>query len=188
MKKNAKIIITNSTRNQMADEFVERMVIKAIFSDAQIDMSGGIDDDFSGEIAPEDFISDINGKGEGNKTTVAVIGELEEVDGTVNIRYMESEITNMDGAETVVSFSDHDEVSMVRTGSVRTALCFNKALERRVCWYNDSLFPVDVSVITEYFKNTVTFEKGGIIDVVYTVEMKGVPMENSHFSVQVKPL
>ena len=94
----------------------------------------------------------------------------------------------MAGAETLISFSDPAEVTMVRTGSVNTALCFNQRLERRICWYNDSIFPVDVSIITEKFKNTITAEKGGVLDVVYSVEMKGLPMENSHFILQVKPI
>ena len=184
MKKNARIIITNSAYDQASDDFVEKMLIKAIFSDAKMD--GAIDGVFSEEMDCDEFFSEVDAKGRSGRTTVSVIGEIEESDGVVNIRYPETEITNMAGAETLISFSDPDEVTMVRTGSVRTALCFNRALERRVCWYNESVFPVDVSVITERFKNTLNIEKGGILDVIYSVEMKGLPMENSHFTVQVK--
>ena len=190
MKKRARIIISNSVGNQAADAFVERMLIKAIFSDAQV---AEVDD-----AMPFDELSDggavggfpemeMNGRGSG-MTTVSIIGEIEDADGVINIRYMETEITDMAGATTLVSFSEPGEVTMVRTGSVNTALCFNSRLERRICWYNDSIFPVDVSVITERFKNTITAEKGGVLDVVYTVEMKGLPMENSHFILQVKPI
>ena len=189
MKKKARIIISSSVGNQASDAFIERMLIKAIFSDTQVaDIDGAPIDEFSGDFGDIFPNGDMNGKGGHGRTVVHVIGELEEVNGTVNIRYMETEITDMAGAETLISFSDPDEVTMVRTGSVNTALCFNKALERRICWYNETLFPVDVSVITERFKNTVDFERGGTIDVVYSVEMKGLPMETTHFTVQVKPL
>lgn len=183
MVKNARIIISNSSQAQASDGFVERMLLKAIFSDAQVD---GLVEDIVEQIDGEELFSGGEMNVSGNGTTVSVIGEIEEKDGNVCVRYPETEITNMAGSETLISFSDPDEVTMVRTGSVRTALCFNRALERRVCWYNDGFFPVDVSVITERFKNTLSIEKGGALDVVYSVEMKGMPMETSHFTVQVK--
>lgn len=189
MKKRARIIISNSVGSQASDAFIERMLIKAIFSDTKVtEIDGASVDDFSDEFDFDGGFSDMNGRGGRGRTVVHVIGELEEDNGTVNVRYVESEITDMAGAETLISFSDPDEVTMVRTGSVNTALCFNRALERRICWYNETLFPVDVSVITEKFKNTIDGERGGILDVVYSVEMKGLPMETSHFTVQVKPL
>ena len=191
MKKKAIIIISSSVGAHAGDAFVERMLLKAIFSDSDgAEIDGTPIDDFSDELDYGDVFSnpDMNGKVESGRTVVHVLGELEEVNGTVNVSYMESEITDMAGAMTVISFSDPGEVTMVRTGGVNTALCFNKALERRICWYNESLFPVDVSVITERFKNTIDSERGGVLDVVYSVEMKGLPMETSHFTLQVKPL
>ena len=190
MKKRARIIISNSVGNQAADAFVEKMLIKAIFSDAQVPEVDSMPyDDFADGMGASGFPEmDLNGKGGSPMTTVSVIGEIEEEGDVINIRYMETEITDMAGATTQVSFSDPGEVTMVRTGSVNTALCFNQRLERRICWYNDSIFPVDVSIITEKFKNTITAEKGGVLDVVYSVEMKGLPMENSHFILQVKPI
>lgn len=187
MKKRARIIISNYVGDQASDALVERMLLKAIFSDTGVteldgDVSdGSIGDDFYGDYPPVE-------KGSG-KTVVSVIGELEETEnGTVNVRYTETEITDMAGAETLISFSDSDEVTMVRTGSANTALCFNADLGRRICWYNESLFPIDVSVITERFKNTIDGRRGGVLDVVYSVEMKGLTMETSRLTVQVKPL
>ena len=189
MKKKARIIISNSTGDQLSDALVEQMLIRTIFSDGGVTPLDGIDVD---DIAEYDnmlgALENRNNSEDRSKTVVSVIGELEEQDGVVNIRYMESELTDMAGVETLISFSDPDEVTMVRTGMVSTALCFNKALERRVCWYNEIMFPIDISVITDRFKNTVSGTRGGVLDVVYSVEMKGLPMETSHLTVQVKPL
>lgn len=203
MKKSVRIIISNSTGN-------ERMLINALFSNQISDglHRDALEEAVLDEILPEDFDSVIGG----GKTVVSVIGEMEaKEDGTVNIRYLESEITNMAGVETLISFSDPDEVTFIRTAkpeieellsrlisapkvtvisdsSVRTVLCFNKALERRFCWYNNVNFSTDVSVVTEKFSNTIDGERGGKLDVLYRVEMSAVTTEVSHLTVQVIPL
>ena len=190
MKKKARIIISTSTGEQAPDTFIDQMLIKAILADSNpAEFEALTADEFANEYGYDMAIPEeaLKPRGDG-KTVVSVIGELEEDNGTVNIRYMESEITNMMGTETVISFSDPDEVTMVRTGGVSTALCFNRDLQRRICWYNETLFPIDISVITERFKNTVDGTKGGTLDVLYSVEMKGLTMERSHFTLQVKPL
>lgn len=186
------------------------MLINALFSNQISDglHRDALEEAVLDEILPEDFDSVIGG----GKTVVSVIGEMEaKEDGTVNIRYLESEITNMAGVETLISFSDPDEVTFIRTAkpeieellsrlisapkvtvisdsSVRTVLCFNKALERRFCWYNNVNFSTDVSVVTEKFSNTIDGERGGKLDVLYRVEMSAVTTEVSHLTVQVIPL
>lgn len=186
------------------------MLINALFSNQISDglHRAALEEAVLDEILPEDFDSVIGG----GKTVVSVIGEMEaKEDGTVNIRYLESEITNMAGVETLISFSDPDEVTFIRTAkpeieellsrlisspkvtvisdsSVRTVLCFNKALERRFCWYNNVNFSTDVSVVTEKFSNTIDGERGGKLDVLYRVEMSAVTTEVSHLTVQVIPL
>lgn len=190
MKKRARIIISTSTGDQAPDTFIDQMLIKAIMADsAPAEFDALTAEEFSNEYGYDIMLpEDASGMKNNGKTVVSVLGELEEENGTVNIRYMESEITNMMGTETVISFSDPDEVTMVRTGGVSTALCFNRDLQRRICWYNETLFPIDISVITERFKNTIDGEKGGTLDVLYSVEMKGLTMERSHFTLQVKPM
>ena len=76
---------------------------------------------------------------------------------------------------------------MVRTGAAQTTLQFDGGCGRRICSYN-SIVPFEISVVTERIKNSVTLEKGGVLDVVYCVEMKGMPLERCHLTVNIKPL
>jgi len=189
MKKRARIIITTSCIGQPSDDVMERVLLNALFSEIGASESEFADSDIYEEVDMTELRRNTEKSiAESGRTVVSVIGEISEENGETVIRYRESDITHMAGAETRICFSESDEVTMVRTGSVSTALSFNGALERRFCWYNEAFFPVDISVITEQFKNTVTVSRGGTLDVIYCIEMNGIHMETSRLTVQVKPL
>lgn len=119
--------------------------------------------------------------------TLSFIGNLTVRDGVLSIMYTESDFNSRGSAETVISFEDPDLVTMSRSGAWQTELIFSADCERRLCDYPAPM-PLEVSVSTESFKNTVTYEKGGVIDVIYHIEMKGVPVESCHITVNVKVL
>ncbi len=109
---------------------------------------------------------------------------------TVKISYDENELVGMQGAHTVLAFNEDEPtmVSMLRSGSITTALTFNSVDTRQLCVYNAGQIPFEVAVCTDALSNTVTYKTGGEIHAEYTIEIKGVPVEYNRLSVIVANL
>ena len=104
----------------------------------------------------------------------------------VCIRYKESELTGMEGSTTSVSFqkSDPGVISMLRDGSVKTALIFERG-QRHLCVYQTQIMPFEVGVYTKKVHNGI--EKDGILQMDYTVEIRGAQAERTKFEMRVLP-
>ena len=193
MKKKVLIRITSVESAPVTDMLMESLLLRAVMNDGG---EGEIDDGYDNDGAYGDdcgFGAEglmlPEGMRGGERTTVSAIGEMEEVDGNIILRYSESELTGMAGAETVISFCDPDEVTMVRYGSVNTALCFCASLERRICCYGGPIVNTGVSVITDKFNNTLNIVNGGRLEVVYRVVISGVPVEErTKLLIKVEPI
>lgn len=108
-------------------------------------------------------------------------------DGTrVCISYKESELTGMEGATTSVSFfkSEPGLITMLRDGSVKTALIFEEG-QRHLCIYQTQIMPFEVGVYTKKVHNGI--EKDGILEMNYTVELRGAQAEQTKFQMRVLP-
>ncbi|MBQ8356605.1 MAG: DUF1934 domain-containing protein [Clostridia bacterium] len=108
-------------------------------------------------------------------------------DGTrVCIRYKESELTGMEGSTTSVSFqkSDPGVISMLRDGAVKTALIFEQH-QRHLCVYQTQIMPFEVGVYTKKVHNGI--EKDGILQMNYTVEIRGAQAEYTKFQMKILP-
>lgn len=130
---------------------------------------------FTGE-APDPEILEINSVG---KLTVED-GE----GGRTEIRYDETEVTGMSGATTSVSFVNNTPgiVSMIREGSVSTALVFEKG-KRHHCIYNTPIMPFEVCVHTLQVDNRLM--EDGTLDLDYIVEIRGAQAERTQFHLQL---
>lgn len=115
-------------------------------------------------------------------------------DGLVNddgelftVSYDETELTGMEGARTVVSFSKTNRglVSVTREGSFSTALVFEEG-KRHICAYDTPYMPIEVCVVTRSLSNTVC-EKGGQLSIDYSVETGGMKNERTSLSIKVCP-
>lgn len=115
------------------------------------------------------------------------IGKMSMNNDVLRITYSESELTGHSGSRVIYSFDDPNEVAMVRLGGAKTAMAFNGNGERRLCNYGYFL-PFEVSVITHKLKNTINFEQGGTLKVLYTLEMRGIPLEKCRLTLTVKPI
>lgn len=197
-KKQVNIIISTNSETHVGDGALEHIILGSSLAMPEL-----LDDDIDGELVPvpapseddEDELFSEPPKGgagvgapDNGRMVVSVLGELSCDGGVTCLRYSESELTNMGNSVTFLSFREPGEITMVREGNARTTLCFNDKKQRRICCYNNSFFPVEVAVITERFKNELTFERGGRIDVKYTVELKGIPVENTRIRISVKPI
>ena len=105
----------------------------------------------------------------------------------VCIRYKESELSGMEGSVTSVSFrkSEPALISMLRDGSVKTALVFEPAA-RHLCVYQTQIMPFEVCIYTRSVKNRI--EENGTLEMDYTVELRGARAEHTAFSMRVLPI
>ena len=103
----------------------------------------------------------------------------------VEIVYEESEITGMEGSRTSVVFdkSNSGLVSMLRDGSVSTALVFEKG-KRHHCVYNTPIMPFEICVRTLRVENNVLDE--GRLKLDYIIEIRGAKAERTKFELEIK--
>lgn len=104
----------------------------------------------------------------------------------VCIRYKESELTGMEGSTTSVSFQKNDPglITMLRDGAVKTALIFERG-QRHLCVYQTQIMPFEVGVYTKKVHNGI--EKEGVLEMDYTVEIRGAQAERTRFQMRVLP-
>ena len=106
-------------------------------------------------------------------------------DGTrVAISYDESELSGLEGSRTTISFQKDTPVaiSMLRTGSVKTALLF-EAGKRHECIYQTPYAPFEVRVQTNRVQNAV--ETAGALELDYIVEIKGAEAEHTRMKIVI---
>ncbi len=108
-------------------------------------------------------------------------------DGTrVSIGYTEGEHSGMEGAKTTITYQKNEPtlVTMMRTGTVKTALVFEKG-RRHQCVYQTPIMPFEVAVHTAEVKNAIEGEGTLVLD--YTVELKGAVAEHTHMVLTLLP-
>lgn len=117
-------------------------------------------------------------------------GVMTKTLGDIKISFDESQIVGVSGAKTEFSFNERkrDSLTMIRTGSMTTALVFDSNERRNMCIYDVGPFPFEIMIHTDTLTNTVTFTGGGKIYAEYTLEIKGVQAENSSITLKVEPL
>ena len=114
------------------------------------------------------------------------VGSYSECEGRVELSYDETEVTGMEGSRTAVSFAkeNSDIVSMIREGAVSTVLVFEEG-KRHHCIYNTPIMPFEVCVYTRTVRNAIEGE--GILEMDYTVELRGAQAERTKFLMRVLP-
>lgn len=192
MELNDTMELDNDDVSQESELCTEEDLIEAVqeFLDNALNGADNNSEEYPQLIQPEEAREEDAGWGErdnGGPVKLSTIGKLSVSNGGIRISYNESELTNASGSKTLIYFDDPDEVTMVRSGSTQTNLAFNGKRERRMCNYN-AIMPFEIAVITEKFKNTVTYGQGGVIDVSYYVELRGMCLEKCRMKVTVKPI
>ena len=105
-------------------------------------------------------------------------------DERVEISYAETELTGMEGSDTVISYGINkgEIVSMIRTGAVSTTLVFEKG-KRHHCVYKTPFMPFEVCIRTIDVKNELS--AGGELIIDYIVEIRGARAERTKFSMKI---
>lgn len=122
-----------------------------------------------------------------NRIDVVTEGLIRRRDGRIELEYFETELTGMAGACTCISFEEqHPEiVTMIRTGSVATALVFEEG-KRHVCAYNTEEAAFEICVNTSRVDNRMT-ERGGEILLDYCIEFRGASTEHTFIQIKAAP-
>ena len=134
----------------------------------------------------ENKMPPLTASGEWEHSEMSVEGRYHDDGVRVSISYDESAVTGMEGSRATIAFqkSEPDVISMLRTGSVKTALFF-EAGRRHECVYQTPLAPFDVCVQTNTVKNAI--EAMGTLDLDYIVEIKGADAEHTKMRVVISP-
>ena len=122
-----------------------------------------------------------------NRIDVTTEGLIRRRDGRIEIEYFETELTGMAGACTCISFDEQNPelVTMIRTGSVATALVFEEG-KRHVCAYNTEEAAFEICVNTSRVDNRMT-ERGGEILLDYCIEFRGASTEHTFIQIKAAP-
>jgi uncharacterized beta-barrel protein YwiB (DUF1934 family) len=108
-------------------------------------------------------------------------------DGTrVSISWQETESSGLEGSTASVSYqkSDPAVITMLRTGTVKTALVFERGC-RHHCIYRTPVMPFEVAVMANEVQNDI--EKSGTLYLEYAIELRGADAEHTRLRMTLLP-
>ena len=105
-------------------------------------------------------------------------------DAQISLAYDESELTEMDGAHSVLTFrkSEPELVHLIRSGSVTTALTF-KPHHRALCVYETPYMPFQVGIHCLVVDNNLLENGKMILD--YIIEIRGAQAERCRMELEL---
>ena len=111
-------------------------------------------------------------------------GTMEEADGGWNISYEESDLTGLGGVITTFRV-EPDKITLSRTGKLNSQMIFQEGQA------HDSLYQADfgalmISVMATKISADIT-EQGGVIDLVYRIEIEQSSMGTVDYHLHIKP-
>jgi len=111
---------------------------------------------------------------------------LRLTDDRFSLSYEESELTGMEGSSSQISFlySQPELVTMLRSGSVSTALVFEPG-KRHFCTYKTPFMPFEVCVQTLHIDNQL-LSPTATLDIDYLVEIRGAEAERCRLHLEIK--
>ncbi len=157
-----------------------RMKIKSVRYEMPELLFSQLSSELAGELEiaiPEELCGSV-----GEDIEINTSGKLTIEDGRIELSYDETELTGMDGSTTAISFSEDNPslVSMVREGSVSTALVFEQGKRHR-CAYNTPYMPFELCVHTLKVDNKLATDKTIFID--YIIEIRGAKAERTKMEI-----
>ena len=101
---------------------------------------------------------------------IVSVGTFEKCDDKYILEYDETELSGMEGTKTTIIIQK-DSFSLMRQGTIETNMEF-KSNKENVALYKTPYGIIDMKTFTKKLKIDIN-EKGGIVDVLYTIIMEG---------------
>ena len=123
---------------------------------------------------------------ETERISLTVQGRWHDDGARMSLSYRETELTGLEGSTTSISYQKSDPlvISMLRTGTVRTALLFEEG-KHHLSVYETPIMPFEVCVFTRKIRNGL--EREGTLTLDYDIELRGADAEHTHFVLRVLP-
>lgn len=80
--------------------------------------------------------------------------------------------------------SDRNVVTLIREGAISNVMTFSEN-GRYNGLYHSSLATFHMTVATKHVENKISFEKGGVLLLLYNTEVQGVPLQSSRFRFEI---
>lgn len=119
-----------------------------------------------------------------NETEIITEGTLEATADGYELRYIESDTTGYEGANTLLKISQN-KFELLRTGSVEGELIIELD-KKNFCHYGTPYGELIVGVQAKYIKNNLSIF-GGKAEAGYVMDMNSVLVGNYELTVEVKP-
>lgn len=98
------------------------------------------------------------------------------------VNYKESEVTGLAGTNTTLHLEEN-KLSLIRTGKYPSSMVFEKD-GRHMTMYQTDYGPMTIVISTRGIQSTLT-DSGGVIDVLYDMEIENQPAYQHHLVVRV---
>lgn len=119
-----------------------------------------------------------------NETEIITEGTLEATADGYELRYIESDTTGYEGANTLLKINQN-KFELLRTGSVEGELIIELD-KKNFCHYGTPYGELIVGVQAKYIKNNLSIF-GGKAEAGYVMDMNSVLVGNYELTVEVKP-
>ncbi len=119
-----------------------------------------------------------------NETEIITEGTLEATADGYELRYIESDATGYEGANTLLKINQN-KFELLRTGSVEGELII-ELNKKNFCHYGTPYGELIVGVQAKYIKNNLSIF-GGKAEAGYVMDMNSVLVGNYELTVEVKP-
>ena len=110
-------------------------------------------------------------------------GTLQEENGIYVLTYEESEITGLEGTQTVITV-EGEQVTLVRSGQYNSQMVFQEG-RRHLSMYNTPYGELAIGVNTRFLLADLN-ENGGDIEADYTIELEHSMVGRNVFNINIK--
>lgn len=100
------------------------------------------------------------------------------------LSYQESELTGMEGTETVLHMDPDGTITLLRTGQFNSQMIFQQG-ERHLSLYQTPYGDLAVSILADRVRNTLNMD-GGELEISYAIEIDNTLAGRNLFKVSVR--
>ena len=118
-----------------------------------------------------------------DETQLMTEGTLEVTENGLRFFYQETALTGMEGTTTTFEVQD-TRVILTRSGTVNSQMVFEEG-KQHTSLYETPFGELPVDIQTSFLKHTLT-ERGGLMDIRYSIAVAHTATGRNRFKIQVK--